>query len=150
MLDRDLADVYGVRPIAMRQQVKRNRGRFPKDFMFQLTAAETDVLLSQNVIPSRRQLGGFRPYVFSEHGAVMLANVLRSKRAVEMSVYVVRAFVKLRELATNHKDLIQRIQELEKKYDAQFHVVFDAIRKLMGPSEPPKRRIGYRVEASQK
>lgn len=151
MLDRDLAELYGVKPIAMRQQVRRNSGRFPADFMFQLTQEEAEALVSQNVIPSRRSLGGYLPYVFTEQGVAMLSSVLRSDRAVQVNIAIMRAFVLLRELMTTHKDLARKLEELEKKYDANFRVVFDAIRKLMDPGEPPKRQqIGFQAGKGKK
>jgi len=143
MLDSDLAELYGVKPIALRQQVKRNPDRFPEDFMFQLTEDEVEVLVSQNVIPSRKHLGGYLPYVFTQEGVAMLSSVLRSKRAVLVNVAIMRAFVKLREMLASHRDLARRLDELERKYDAQFKVVFDAIRKLMEHPEPHRRRIGF-------
>ena len=113
MLGRDLAVLYGVKPIALRQQVKRNPKRFPNDFAFVLTHQEVAILLSQSVIPSRRSLGGFLPYVFTEHGVAMLSSVLRSERAVEMNVAIMRAFIRLREMIAAHKDLAERIEKLE-------------------------------------
>lgn len=144
MLDRDLATLYCVKAIALRQQVKRNKDRFPRDFMFQLSEKETDVLLSQNVIPSRRSLGGSLPYAFTEQGVAMLSSVLTSKRAVQVNIAIMRAFVRLREILSTHKDLVKKLEEMEKKYDHQFKVVFDAIRELMAPpSRPPGRKIGF-------
>jgi hypothetical protein len=144
MLDRDLAELYGVPAIALRQQVKRNRERFPEDFMFQLTKDEAEVLVSQNVIPSMRSLGGSLPYAFTQEGVAMLSSVLRSRRAVEVNIAIMRAFVRLRELLASHKDLARKLDELEKKYDEQFKVVFEAIRRLMGPDVPePPRRFGF-------
>src|SRR5271154_2314650 len=131
MLDRDLADVYEVKAIALRQQVKRNQQRFPRDFMFQLTALEAEILVSQNVIPSRRSLGGFRPYVFTQEGVAMLSSVLTSPRAVAVNIAIMRAFVKLREVMATHKDLAHKIESLERKYakhDSEIQVVFKAIR----------------------
>jgi hypothetical protein len=145
MLDRDLAALYSVKAIALRQQVKRNKDRFPPDFMFQLSRQETDILLSQNVIPSRRSLGGFLPYAFTEQGVAMLSSVLTSKRAVQVNITIMRAFVRLREILSTHKDLVRKLEEMEKKYDRQFKVVFDAIRELMTPLPPPtSRRIGFK------
>ena len=144
LLDRDLAELYGVKAIALRQQVRRNQARFPEDFMFQLTAEEAEALVSQNVIPSRRSLGGFLPYAFTQEGVAMLSSVLRSERAVLVNIDIMRAFVRLRELLASHVGLARRLDELEKKYDAQFPVVFDAIRQLMTP--PPKAKkapIGF-------
>ena len=143
MLDRDLAELYGVKPIALRQQVQRNRHRFPHDFMFTLTAAEADLLVSQNVIPSKRSLGGSLPYVFTQEGVAMLSSVLRSQRAVLVNVAIMRAFVHLRQLAATHKELAEKIASMEKKYDTQFREVFQAIRRLLDPPVLPKRRIGF-------
>ncbi|MDZ4657733.1 MAG: ORF6N domain-containing protein [Bythopirellula sp.] len=146
LLDRDLAELYGVATIALRQQVQRNLNRFPEDFMFQLSAEEAEAMVSQNVIPSRRSLGGALPYVFTQEGVAMLSSVLRSVRAVEVNIQIMRAFVKLREMLNTHRDLAKKLAELEQKYDRQFAVVFDAIRKLMEPpSMPKKRRIGFHV-----
>jgi hypothetical protein len=144
MLDRDLAVLYEVKAIALRQQVKRNIDRFPADFMFQLSNQETNDLLSQNVIPSQRSLGGFLPYAFTEQGVAMLSSVLTSKRAVQVNIAIMRAFVRLREMLATHKDLARKLDAMEKKYDRQFKVVFDAIRDLMSSaSSSPKRRIGF-------
>jgi hypothetical protein len=144
MLDRDLAVLYEVKAIALRQQVRRNIDRFPADFMFQLSDQETNALLSQNVIPSARNLGGFLPYAFTEQGIAMLSSVLTCKRAVQVNIAIMRAFVRLREMLTSHKDLARKLDKMEKKYDRQFKVVFDAIRDLMSPeSSSPKRRIGF-------
>ncbi len=144
ILDRDLAELYQVKAIALRQQVKRNHDRFPDDFMIQLTQEEADALVSQNVIPSRRSLGGYLPYAFTEQGVAMLSTVLKSKRAIHVNIAIMRAFVRLREILATHKDLARKLKELEKKYDTQFRVVFDAIRKLMAPPEPRRRRpIGF-------
>lgn len=146
MLDRDLADLYGVKTIALRQQVSRNSDRFPDDFMFQITAEEADAMVSQSVIPSRRSLGGSLPYVFTQEGIAMLSSVLRSEQAVAVNIQIMRAFVKLRQWLETHKDLADKIQNLETKYDEQFQVVFDAIRKLMEPPPvPPSRRIGFAI-----
>jgi hypothetical protein len=142
MLDRDLADLYAVKTIALRQQVKRNQLRFPKDFLFQLSKNEAEMLVSQNVIPSRRSLGGSLPYAFTEQGVAMLSSVLTSSRAVQVNIAIMRAFVKLREILSSHKELASKLEELEKKYDSQFKAVFDAIYKLM---EPPARRGQRRI-----
>ena len=147
MLDKDLADLYNVKPIALRQQVKRNRNRFPADFMFQLSQEEAEFLVSQNVIPSRQSLGGSLPYAFTEQGVAMLSSVLRSPLAVAVNIEIMRAFVRLRQMLASHADLARKIEALERKYDAQFKVVFDAIKQLMAPPPQPKRgRIGFRSE----
>jgi len=150
MLDKDLAVLYGVKPIRLREQVKRNIRRFPDDFMFQLDEKEIDFMVSQNAIPSRKYLGGSQPYVFTEQGVAMLSTVLNSERAIEVNIHIMRAFVKLREMIASHKELAKRLDELESKYDEQFKVVFDAIRELMTPPEPKRRRIGFLREKEKK
>jgi hypothetical protein len=144
MLDQDLAALYQVETKALVQAVNRNAGRFPKDFMFQLSFQEFTALRSQFVTSKGR--GGRRslPYVFTEHGVAMLSSVLRSERAVEINIEIVRAFVKLRQLIASNANLLQKLTALEQKYDSQFRVVFDAIKRLMSDTEvPPKRRIGF-------
>jgi hypothetical protein len=143
MLDRDLAVLYDVKPIALRQQVKRNMNRFPRDFMLHLTARETKGLVSQNVIADGRSLGGARPYAFTEQGVAMLSSVLTSKRAVQVNIAIMRAFVRMREMLIDHQDLLRKIQEMELRYDDQFQEVFDAIRDLTQPVDLPRRPIGF-------
>jgi hypothetical protein len=142
MLSADLAVLYGVEPGALVQAVKRNIERFPEDFMFQLTPDEYRILKSQSVISS---WGGRRhpPYAFTEQGVAMLSSVLRSKRAVQVNVEIMRTFVRLRRILAENAGLAERLDELEKKYDVQFKVVFDAIRQLMQPPEPKNKRIGF-------
>jgi hypothetical protein len=142
ILDADLAALYGVTTKRFNEQVKRNRERFPEDFMFQLTKKEAEILRSQFAASS---WGGRRylPFAFTEHGAIMAANVLSSPRAIQASVQVVRAFVRLRQILASHADLARKLAQLEKKYDRQFKVVFEAIRRLMTPPEPKKRPIGF-------
>ncbi|HEX3816903.1 MAG TPA: ORF6N domain-containing protein [Chthoniobacterales bacterium] len=145
MLDYDLAELYRVETRALKQAVRRNFERFPDDFMFELTATEIDLLVSQSVIPTRSKLGGAKPMAFTEQGVAMLASVLRSKRAVQVNIAIMRTFVRLRELLLSNTDLAHKLAALEQRYDAQFKVVFDAIRELMSPPEPPpKRQIGFR------
>lgn len=147
MLDKDLAVLYGVKPIRLREQVKRNIRRFPDDFMFQLNEKEIDSMVSQNAIPSRKYLGGYKPYVFTEQGVAMLATVLNSERAVQVNIAIMRVFVKLREMIACNKDLARKLDNMEKKYDAQFKVVFDTIRQLMEPPAPKKiGKIGFLKE----
>lgn len=152
MLDRDLAELYNVTARALRQQVKRNKKRFPPDFLFLLTKREAEFLVSQNVTPTQRySFGGFLPYAFTEQGVAMLSSVLTSDRAVSVNIAIMRAFVQLRQLAGTHKELAEKIAAMEKKYDSQFAVVFKAIKQLLNPPEPPKRRIGfYRSEEEKK
>jgi hypothetical protein len=148
VLDTDLARLYGVSTKRLNEQVKRNPGRFPPEFVFRLNQAEFRRLRSQNAT-SNTGRGGRRhpPLAFTEHGAVMAANVLNSARAIEVSVLVVRAFVRLRQLAVTHAELSARLDELEGRYDAQFKAVFDAIRTLMEPPRQRTRRIGFSVES---
>jgi phage regulator Rha-like protein len=149
MLDAHLAELYGVRTKRLNEQVRRNLKRFPLDFMFQLTKEESEVLRSQ-FATLKKGRGGHRkylPYVFTEQGVAMLSSVLSSDRAVQVNIGIMRAFVRLREILATHKDLARKLEEMEKKYDEQFAVVFRAIRELMTPPEPPpKRRIGFGVE----
>lgn len=144
MLDADLARLYGVSTKRLNEQVKRNKERFPLAFMFSLTEEEKEELVANCDRFKNLKHSSVLPYAFTEHGAVMLANVLKSQRAIFVSIEVVKTFIRLREALINHQDLAQKIVGLEKKYDAQFQVVFDALRKLIEPSPaPPKRRIGF-------
>jgi len=152
MLDRDLARLYGVETRVMNQAIRRNIDRFPEDFMFRLTREEI-MRISQFVIssvhPGVKTLKFSKSVMaFTEHGVAMLSSVLNSPRAIQVNIQIMRTFAKLREIISQHKDLARRLDELEKKYDAQFKVVFDAIRQLMAPAEPetPKKRIGFLVE----
>ncbi len=146
MLDSDLAELYGVETKRLNEQVRRNLNRFPPDFMFQLTPQEWESLRSQFATLKRGAHRKYLPYVFTEHGALMLANVLNSERAAQTSVQVVRAFVRLRQMLTSNAELARKLAALENKYDAQFKVVFDAIRQLMSPPARPKREIGFHVK----
>ena len=144
MIDADLARLYGVTTKRLNEQVKRNYSRFPFDFMFQLTTDEKIELVANCDRFKNLKHSTSLPFAFTEHGTVMLASVLNSSVAIQASVQVVRTFVRLRELLSTHKDLARKLETLEKKYDHQFKVVFDAIRQLMTPpSLPPKRRIGF-------
>ena len=159
MLDADLADLYGVTTGALNRAVRRNPSRFPRDFMFELTPAELDAFKSQIVTSSstrsdlRSQTGisslwGGRRHptlAFTEQGVAMLSSVLRSERAVQVNIEIMRAFVRLRQWVLSVEDLTTRLDTLEAKYDRQFKVVFDAIRELMTPPEPPQKRIGFRA-----
>ena len=152
MLDRDLARLYGVETRVLNQAVRRNIDRFPKDFMFRLTREEI-MRISQFVISSTHRGVNTLKFsknvmAFTEHGVAMLSSVLNSPTAVQVNIQIMRTFAKLREILSRHRDLAKRLDELEKKYDAQFRVVFEAIRELMAPSElqPQKKRIGFVVE----
>ena len=147
MLDSDLAMLYRVSTKALNQAVKRNTTRFPSDFMFQLTRAERTALRSQFVTLDRGR-GRHRkypPHAFTEQGVAMLSSVLHSERAVQVNIEIMRAFVRLREMVATHRDLVKQLDALERKYDAKFRVVFDALRRLMAPPEKPKRRIGFHL-----
>ena len=164
MLDGELAALYGVETRALIQAVKRNLGRFPEDFMFQISAEEAERSRSQCVIlnaqsieiaqkmDNRKSAGRrgsnikYLPYAFTEQGVAMLSSVLRSPRAVQVNIEIMRAFVRLREMLQANTELAKKLATLEKKYDAQFRVVFDAIRDLMQPPVKPKRRIGFRKD----
>lgn len=147
LLDYDLAGLYGVETRALKQAVRRNLERFPEDFMFELTDSEVTGLVSQNVIPGAGKLGGARPMAFTEQGVAMLSSVLRSSRAVQVNIAIMRAFVRLREMLLSNAELARKLAALEQKYDAQFKRVFDAIRQLMAPPPPPSRpEIGFHVK----
>lgn len=147
MLDSDLAALYRVDVKALNQAVKRNRQRFPRDFMFRLNSEEAASLRSHIVTANLRGRGGRRtaPYAFTEQGVAMLSSVLRSQRAVRVNIEIMRAFVQLRRMLGANEELARKLDALEKKYDGQFRVVFQAIRELMTPPEPPRRSIGFRA-----
>jgi hypothetical protein len=145
MFDRDLAELYGVETKQLKRAVRRNLDRFPPDFMFELTRKDLNDLRCHFGTSS---WGGTRyaPMVFTEQGVAMLSSVLNSKRAIEVNILIMRAFVKLRQLTASHKDLLRKVEEMERKYDHQFRVVFEAIKQLMAPHEPSKKRIGFEVK----
>ena len=149
ILDSDLAELYGVPVRQLNQAVKRNLERFPADFMFQLTAKEDEILRSQ-IVTSSSGYGGRRypPYAFTEHGAIMAATVLNSPKAVEMSVFVVRAFVRLREMLGNNRQLASKINELEQRletHDSAIQELIDAIKEMMTPPDGPRKKIGFQL-----
>ena len=145
MLDSDLAMLYRVSTKALNQAVKRNKTRFPSDFMFQLAKAERTALRSHIVTldHGRGRHRKYPPYAFTEQGVAMLSSVLHSERAVQVNIEIMRTFVRLREMIATHQDLAKRLARLERKYDARFRVVFNAIRQLMAPPEKPRGRIGF-------
>ncbi len=148
MLSTDLAALYEVEPKVLMQSVKRNAKRFPQDFMFQLNVREFDYLRSRSVTANSRLNKSlmkvrFAPYAFTQEGIAMLSSVLRSARAIRVNIAIMRAFVQLRQLLLSHKELAQKLSALERKYDAQFTIVFDAIRQLMNPPVSKERRIGF-------
>jgi len=145
MIDRDLAELYQVRTKALNQAVKRNLDRFPDTFMFQLTKGERDELVTNCDRFESLKHSTVRPLAFTEQGVAMLSSVLRSKRAIHVNIQIMNTFVALRRMLADNKALAQRLDELERKYDVQFKVVFDALRKLIAPPDPPKRPIGFGV-----
>ena len=153
ILDADLATLYGVETKNLIRAVKRNMARFPKDFMFQLKKQEFDNLRFH--FGTSSQWGGrrYHPYAFTEHGVAMLSSVLNSPRAVRVNIEIIRTFVRLRQLLKSHADLSRKLAEMERSYDDQFRVVFEAIRQLMAPPDepaPPRRRIGFQVRENKK
>jgi len=158
ILDHDLATLYGVTTRALNQAVKRNLDRFPEDFMFQLTKAETEEwqrfkpLRSQIVIlkKARGTHRKYQPYAFTEHGILMLSSVLKSQRAVEVNIQIMRTFVRLRRMLVSNETLIERLDKLEEDYDEKFKIVFDAIRHLMKPPAVKRKPIGFRPRSAKK
>lgn len=149
MLDKDLAELYGVKAIRLREQVKRNADRFPEHFMYQLTTEEVDFMVSQNVIPSRQYLGGTLPYVFSEFGILMLANVIKSPQAIAMSIKIIEVFVKFREMLITQKDLLLKFEHLEKlvvQHDYDIQSIFDALKQLIQQKNEPREPIGFKLK----
>ena len=147
ILDSDLAALYGVETKVLKRAVRRNRERFPADFMFPLNNQELMRLRCQNGT-SKTGRGGSRylPYAFTEQGVAMLSGVLTSSRAIKVNVEIMRAFVRLRKILSSHAELARKLEELEKKYDSQFKVVFDAIRQLMAPGEGQEKKIGFQLK----
>jgi phage regulator Rha-like protein len=151
ILDRDLAELYGVQVRALNQQVKRNARRFPPAFRFQVSAQELKILKSQNVMSSEGHGGRrYRPYVFTEHGAIMAATVLNSERAIEMSVFVVMAFVRMRRAIASNRQILAKLTEVERRlegHDSDIQDLMEAIREMISPPESPRRRIGFEAPA---
>ena len=146
MIDRDLAELYNVETKYLNRQVKRNKDRFPDQFMFQLTKEERNELVTNWHRFASLKHSSSMPYVFTEHGVAMLSAVLNSKRAIAMSILIIKAFVKLRELLSSHKDLIKKMDELERKYeshDKHIKIIFDAIRQLMAEPKKKKYKVGF-------
>lgn len=149
MLDFDLATLYDVETRVLKQAVRRNMDRFPEDFMFELTEIEIENLVSQNVIPSKQQLGGALPFAFTEQGVAMLSSVLRSKRAIAINISIMRAFVYIRQYALNYKDLNEKLDAIDKKYDKKVSEITDAIRFLLTKkseeeAQVNRKRIGFK------
>jgi hypothetical protein len=150
MFDYDLATLYDMETRVLKQQVRRNLDRFPNDFMFELTRNEwEEVITNCDNLSVYSRYKPFPPFAFTEQGVAMLSSVLRSKRAISVNIVIMRAFVRLRQLLESNKELVQRIDELEGKYDKQFQIVFDAIRKMIRQENEPREKIGYRIPGSE-
>jgi phage regulator Rha-like protein len=150
LLDRDLAILYGVKPIRLREQVKRNVNRFPIHFMFQLTEQEVEILVSQNAIPSRKHLGGHLPFAFTEHGILMLANVLKSEQAIQVSIRLIELFVKLRRLYLTNAEILLEMENIKKRVNNQeknIELVFSYFDEMLQKQSKTKpiRKIGFKI-----
>jgi len=150
MLDRDLSDLYGVTTKALNQAVTRNKQRFPSDFMFRLTKEEKQELVTNCDRLDRLKHSSALPRVFTEQGVAMLSSVLKSKRAIHVNIQIMRAFTQLRQMLSTHQDLKKKIETMEKKYDQQFQVVFEAIKQLLEADAKPRKKIGFTVKEKQK
>ncbi len=147
MLDSDLAELYDVGTKVLNQAVKRNIARFPEDFMFQLNKEEASGLSRSQIVTLKRgQNIKYLPHAFTENGVAMLSSVLNSERAIQVNIQIMRTFTKIREMLSSHKDLKHKIEEMEKKYDSQFKIVFNAIKELMSQPEKTVRKIGFKTE----
>lgn len=146
MLDMHLAELYGVETRALKQAVKRNQERFPEDFMFILTDKEIEAVVSQNVIPHKKYLGGAAPFAFTETGVAMLSSVLKSPTALEMNIAIMRTFISLRKLSVNYQEVMRILQEMRMQYDAQFGDIYKVLEHLVNPPQEPRRMIGFKGE----
>jgi len=147
MLDRDLAELYDVKSIRLREQVKRNIDKFPEHFMFRLSETETDLMVSHFAIPSKKHLGGSLPYVFTEHGILQLSNVIKSKRATQMSIKIIEIFIQMREMLSNNLSLKVEIEEIKKKltnHSKNIELVFNYLDELIEKKDKPRDKIGYK------
>jgi phage regulator Rha-like protein len=150
MLDKDLAELYGVETKVLKQAVRRNIDRFPSDFMFELTKGENQSLRSQNVTLKRGQHSKYLPFAFTEHGVLMLSTVLNSERAVQVNIQIMRTFTKLREALLDNKDLRKELEELKQVSEERFRIVFETLDQLLTIESKPKKKIGYTVKEKQK
>jgi ORF6N domain len=144
MLDVHLAELYQVETRALKQAVRRNPDRFPEDFMFELQDNEIEQVVSQNVIPSKQYLGGAAPFAFTESGVAMLSSVLKSKRAVEMNIAIIRTFVMLCKLASNYQAVMRKLEAMDKKYEGRFKEIYKTLNYLINPPSEPMRKIGFK------
>lgn len=146
MLDLHLAELYEVETRVLKQAVRRNRVRFPEDFLFELTKEEATLMVSQGVIPTMRSLGGTTPFAFTEAGIAMLSSVLNSKKAMAVNVAIVRTFVQLRRMAKDFSLVLNKLKKLEGKYDKQFKEIYELFSAVLGPAKPPRKRLGFRKD----
>jgi hypothetical protein len=146
ILDVHLAELYGVETRALKQAVKRNMDRFPEDFMYELTEEEVEEVVSQNVIPHKKHFGGAKPYAFTETGVAMLSSVLKSEKAVEMNVAIMRTFVAIRKMALNHQDIMKKLEEIKADNDKKFKDIYAALEYLLTPPNPPRKAIGFKAK----
>lgn len=143
ILDVHLAELYGVETRVLKQAVRRNLDRFPEDFMYELTDVEIDEVVSQNVIPHKKYFGGAAPYAFTETGVAMLSSVLKSDKAVEMNIAIMRTFVAMRKMALNHRDIMKKLEEMKAENDKKFKDIYAALEYLLSPQNPPRKAIGF-------
>ena len=146
LLDVHLAELYDVETRVLKQAVRRNLDRFPDDFMYELTDDEVDDVVSQNVIPHRKYFGGAVPYAFTEAGVAMLSSVLKSGKAVEVNIAIMRTFVALRKMAVNYEEIMKKLHQMEQEYGEKFSMIFNALERLFTPEAPPRKKIGYKKE----
>jgi len=146
MLDVHLAQLYSVETRVLKQAVRRNMERFPDDIMFELTEKEVEAVVSQNVIPHKKYLGGAAPFAFTETGVAMLSSVLKSGKAIEMNLAIMRSFVALRKMAINYKEIMRKLEQMEAEYDGKFREIYTALKHLLNPPNPPRKKIGYRIK----
>ena len=152
MLDRDLAVLYDVKATRLREQVKRNMEKFPEHFMFQLNQSEVEMMVSQNAIPSRQHLGGYMPYVFSEHGLLQLANILKSGRAAQMSIKIIEVFVKMRDMLINHKELVLELEKIRKQVsvqDEKIELIFNYLQQFIKEKTSQLTPIGFKQRGNK-
>jgi len=144
MIDRDLAELYGVETKRLKEQVRRNISRFPEDFMFELSEGEETLLRSQiATLEGKGRHSKYLSFAFTEQGVAMLSSVLNSERAVQVNIQIMRTFTRLRQMLTNHEDLRQKVEDMESRYDEQFRVIFEAIKQLISEEEKSKQKIGF-------
>ncbi len=150
LLDAHLAELYGIQTRALKQAVRRNRERFPDDFMIELSDEDMDLLVSQNVILDKKQLGGSAPFAFTEAGVAMLSSVLKSEKAIETNIAIMRAFVALRKMAINYHDILDILRSMRTEYDTKFNQIFDSLEQLIRPPQLPRTLIGFSIPGSQR